>query len=403
MTARIANFGLLWTSQALSALGTSVSSLAYPLLVLDTGGSALHAGLVGAVAAVTGLLARVPGGVAADRVRYRPLMLTADIARAAVVGTLAATVLTGTVSLPIVLVAVAIEVAFGSVFGPAEFALVRLVVAPGSRALAVGRMQSRTAVAGLIGPALGGALYGVLPALPFLVDAASYLISALFVTLLRAVGGLRAPRDAERDPLLRAAAAGWRWLRRQPFLLTATFWLSALNAVFGAVGLALIVFAQDRGASPAELGAMYTISAAGAFLGAILTPAVQRRLRPARILQLAALVDAAATFALLPVRSPYLIGLIGAAAFFLAPAATAALFGELSRRCPDELVGRAQSTMTFATGMFAPLAPAAVGAVIDQAGATTGVLGCALAFTLLAAAAWLLPGFRAGADRGSAA
>ncbi|UWF77741.1 MFS transporter [Microbacterium neungamense] len=386
-----ANVALLWISQALSALGTSVSSLAYPLLVLDIGGTALEAGLVGTVTAATGLVTRLPGGVVADRFRYRRVMLFADAARALVVGTLAVTVVVGSISLPLILIAVAVEVALGSMFGPAEFSLLRLIVEPGERALAVGRMQSRSALAGLIGPALGGALYGVWPALPFLVDAGSYVVSAALVAAMRGTGGLRASRaDARRAGVL----AGWRWVRQERFLLTAAIWVSALTAVFGAVGLALLIFARDRGAEPAEIGAMFAISAAGGLAGAILTPAVQRRLPPARILQVAVLVDVSATVAILPVRSPYVIGMLGAAAFFLAPAVTASVFGEVSRRCPDELVGRAQSAVTLVTGAFAPLAPAAIGGIVDQVGVTVAVAVCAGAFAVLAVASWVLPGFR---------
>jgi hypothetical protein len=57
------SFVLLWLSQAVSQLGTSVSSLAYPLVVLELTGSAFDAGLVAATLAGTGLMLKVPASV----------------------------------------------------------------------------------------------------------------------------------------------------------------------------------------------------------------------------------------------------------------------------------------------------------------------------------------------------
>ena len=385
------NFPLLWVSQAFSLLGTSISTLAYPLLILDLSGSALQAGLVGTVIAATGLVFRLPGGVLADRHPPRALMLTADAVRAVAVGGVALAVFTQTATLPLVLLIVGVEVAFGTVFGPAEFTVLRSIVSPDQRALAVGRMQSRTQLAGLIGPLVGGALYGVAPALPFAADAVSYLISLALVL------GIRVPRPRPRSgaaPLRERLAAGWRWLRRDDFLLPAGLWVAALTAVFTAVGLVIIIVARERGATAFETGAMFAISTAGGLIGALVTPALQRRLRPAAIMRCAVLVDAVAAAALVPLTSPYLIGIAGAAAFFLVPAVSASLFGELSRRCPDELVGRAQATLTLVVGSVAPLASVGVGAVTDAAGTTAGILACVAGFVVLSAIAWLLPAFR---------
>lgn len=84
------SFALLWVSQALSQLGTSISTLAYPLLLLGITGSAFVAGLAGTVVAVVGLSVRIPGGIAADRYRYTSLMLVCDAARAIVVASVGA-------------------------------------------------------------------------------------------------------------------------------------------------------------------------------------------------------------------------------------------------------------------------------------------------------------------------
>jgi len=307
-----------------------------------------------------------------------------------VVGTIAVAVFSGVVSLPLVLLAVVLEVLCGAAFGPAEFALVRRSVAPEDRSLAVARMQSRSQLAGLLGPLIGGALYGISPAVPFLADAASYLVSFVLVAFVRAGSS---PTAGGRVSL----TAGWRWLRQQSFLFPAGLWLAGLTAVFAGVGLAILVLARERGVSPAGIGLMFAISTAGGLLGALVTPALQRRMRPVAVLRAAAIIDTVATLALVPLDSPVAIGVAGAAAFFLAPAASASLFGELSGRCPDELVGRAQSSLGLLVGAVAPVMPLLIGGIIDRTGPLGGVLSCAAAFAVLALAAFTLPAFRRAA------
>lgn len=92
------SFTLLWISQAFSQLGTSVSSLAYPLLLLGITGSAAVAGLAAAVVAVVALGVRIPGGIVADRYRHKALSLVSDACRTTVVAAVGISVLTDAVS-----------------------------------------------------------------------------------------------------------------------------------------------------------------------------------------------------------------------------------------------------------------------------------------------------------------
>lgn len=72
------DFNLLWSGQALSSLGTSMATLAYPLVVLEFTGSAITAGMVGTAAAVVQLAVNLPAGVLVDRLSRRALMVVCD-------------------------------------------------------------------------------------------------------------------------------------------------------------------------------------------------------------------------------------------------------------------------------------------------------------------------------------
>lgn len=89
------DFVALWTGQAASALGTSISSLAYPLVLLSMTGSSALAGAGAAVMAATTFLLRIPAGVVADRVDRKRLMLLCDAGRLVAVGSLGLAVLAG--------------------------------------------------------------------------------------------------------------------------------------------------------------------------------------------------------------------------------------------------------------------------------------------------------------------
>lgn len=217
-------FVALWIGQAVSALGASTSALAYPLLVLVTTGSPGLAGLVSAVLAATTFLVRLPAGVVADRVDRRRLMLWCDAGRFVAVGGVAVAVLAGRVSLAHILLVAVAEGTLGALFAPAEAVAVRRVVAPDQVRDAVAANESRRQLAALLGPTVGGVLFGAGRALPFAADALSYVVSFAAVCSVRTP--LRTAPPARRA--FRAELGeGLRWLWGHPFLRGATLWLSA--------------------------------------------------------------------------------------------------------------------------------------------------------------------------------
>jgi MFS family permease len=118
-------FLALWSGQAASSLGTSISTLAYPLLVLSATGSPGQAGLVASALALTTFLVRLPAGVVADRIDRRRLMLVCDAGRIVAVGSIAAAAWFGAVTLAHVLAVAVVEGTLGALFGPAEAVAVR--------------------------------------------------------------------------------------------------------------------------------------------------------------------------------------------------------------------------------------------------------------------------------------
>ena len=360
-------------------LGISISAFAYPLVVLDETGSPAKAGLVGSILAGTAFFLRLPAGVLADRWNRRAILIGCDVGRAVNAAVLALALALGHFFYVQVLAVAFVEAALGVLFGPAEAAAVRRVVAPEQVRDAVAQNQSRSAIPGLIGPPLGGALLGVGRALPFVADAVSYLVSLACIVSVRAPLGGGVRTQSERRPLA-DMFTGLRWIWAQRFLRTLLLWFVGVSVVFSSIGLVVLVLARDRGASAGQLGFAFAITAAGGVIGALITPAVLRRFRPAPIVIAFAWISTATAFLLLAADSPYVIGALGGIAFLFAPAVNAIAFAAIAEGASDELQGRVTSAGIQIANLGAPVGPLLAGLLLGALGASRAIIvyGCAL-------------------------
>ncbi len=162
-------FQLLWIGQLLSDTGGQVSLIAYPLLVLALTGSPALAGVVGTAREVALICLQLPAGALSDRFDRRLTMIACDIVRSALLGVLAVLVFAHLASWPAVLAVGLIEGAAGGLFDPT--ASLPSIVAKEQLVEARAATEGRTWAASLAGPALGGVLFGLGRAVPFLADA----------------------------------------------------------------------------------------------------------------------------------------------------------------------------------------------------------------------------------------
>jgi MFS family permease len=357
------NFVALWVGQAVSNLGISISSFAYPLVVLEATGSTVRAGLVGSVLAGTAFFLRLPAGVLVDRWSRRRILIACDAGRALNAAAFATAVALGHFVFPHVLLVAFVEASLGVLYGPAEAAAVRRVVAPEQRREAVAQNQSRAALPGLLGPPLGGALLTAGRSLPFLADAVSYLVS------LACVVSVRVPLEHEEPPEraphpVSAVFDGLRWIWQRSFLGALLLWFLGMGLAFGALGLVTLVLAREHGATATELGAMFAITSAGGLAGALSTPFLLRRVRPYHLITGFAWLSVASVALLLVARSPYAIGALGAAALVLVPTMSALAFSIVAEQAPDHLQGRATSAAIQLASLAAPLGPVLAGVLL---------------------------------------
>jgi hypothetical protein len=134
--------------------------------------------------------------------------------------------------------------------------------------------EARQFAASLAGPALGGLLFGLARAVPFLADAASYAVS--FGTVSR-IGGRFRPEHAGRKRLWTEVLDGLRLVWQVPLLRAVVVQSPLINFGFNGVIFAVILALRQHGTPPAVVGFVLAGVAAGGVAGAVVASRLQRR------------------------------------------------------------------------------------------------------------------------------
>jgi MFS family permease len=361
---RNSGFRMLWIGQVLSDTGTDAALIAYPLLILALTHSAVIAGVVGTVRLVVQLVLGLPGGALSDRFDRRLTMIACDSVRAAALGLLVALVLLHVVTWPVVLAVSVVDGAANVLFDPSANAALPAIVADEQLEQAWAATEARTYGASLAGPALGGFLFGVGSAVPFLGDAVSYIVSAATVSRIR--GRFRPVQTGQRTALWREAADGVRLVGRNPLLRAVVIQAPLINFAFNGVIFTITLALRRRGIAPGEIGLAQAGIAAGGLLGAVAAPKMQGRLPLSRLVIMLT-VTATALFAVSALLLPSpLVAIPVAVTLLLAPTANAALFAAMLRTTPEDMRGRVNNTVILAATGLAALAPLTAGLLVQH-------------------------------------
>jgi len=397
---RNSGFRMLWIGQLLSDTGSEIAFIAYPLLILALTHSAVLAGVVGTARAITRLCLQLPAGALSDRFDRRLTMIICDSVRAVVLAVLAILIVVQLATWPVVLVVSLIEGGAGTIFDPAATAALPAIVPDGQFEQAWAATEARTYSASLAGPALGGVLFGLGRAIPFLADAVSYGVSA--GTVRRIHGRFRPAKAAERKALWHEVGDGLRLVWRVPILRAVVIQAPLVNFAFTAVIFTITLALRQHGTSPAVIGLVQAAIAAGGLLGAIAAPRLQGRMRLgtlATVIAVAGAVLFGAAALLIP--SP-LVAAPVAAALLLAPAANAALTAAMLRSTPEEMRGRVTNTVVMAAVALATLAPLIAGLLVQHVSGTWAAGAFAATMAVAAALCLILPGLRNAASPAAA-
>jgi MFS family permease len=375
------DFRRLWIGDGIAKLGSGVVVVAMPVLaatMLDA--SAWEVGLLTTFAGLPYLLIGLPVGAWSDRVRRRPVLVAADLWRAAVLCWVPVGAALGMLAIW-QLYLVVLLVGVGTVFfDVSQGAYLPTLVGRHRLVEANSRLEVNRAVAYATGPTVGGQLATAAGApLALIATIAGYLWSAAWIAAIRTPEPV-APRGARH--LLREIREGIRVVLGNPFIRATTFHATvAVLCLSTRYAVEVLFLLRTVGLSAAGVGVLITLAGLGAIAGALLAGRIAGRL--GRIRTVAVSGVAMGGFGLLiPMTGAglrlacFAVG-AGMVAFWIVVNNVVAVSVK-QMLCPDKLLGRMNATSRFLAWAALPL-----GGVVG--GALGTVLGLRAALWLAAA------------------
>jgi MFS family permease len=376
------DFVLLQAGQLLSNTGSQITSLAYPLLVLAVTHSPARAGIVEFASFLPYVLFTLPAGLVADRHDRKRLMIGADLVRAAALGSLAGAIAAGGPAFSQIVAVAFLEGTGSTLFRACSAGALRQVVPAPQLPDATSVTTARAAVVRLAGPPLGGALFGLGRALPFLADAVSYGSSIL------SLGAMRTPfqqlRERDPAPLLTQVGEGFRFLWGRPFLRTCAFLFGIGNFALPGIMLVLVVVGRRQGLSGAEIGVLSAAFALALLAGSGVASRLRRRFSPRTIL----LIElwswlGSGLFLVRPSVYVLVAGLLPQGVAM--PVTDSVVHAYRVAVTPDRLLGRGESAWSTVALLAMPLGPLAAGLLLGAVSERETVAvftACSLALAL---------------------
>jgi MFS family permease len=388
-------FRLLWLGRVSSGVGDAIVPIAYAFAVISINHSATALG--GVLAALT--IARVSftlfGGVVADRLPRRAVMLATDLIRAAVQAFTAVMLITHNMTLPLFFVTAAIFGAASAFFAPASDGLVPQTIGAQNLQAANALIGMSRNTLNVFGPAVSGGLIALAgTGWVFAIDAVSFVVSAFFLFRLRVDPHERAPRST----LLHELRTGLHEVTSRSWVRTSILGFAITNMAFASfLVLGPIVF-RDEFHGARDWGIVSTCGSVGAILGAVASV----KITPRHPLYTAFMVSTLMAAPIASLAGPLPFPVIAFAwGLGMASIALANTWWEtsLQRLIPAHVYSRVRSYDILVSFVFMPLGMISFGPLAEHVGyertlfAAAGVVAATNLFVALA------PAVRAVTDR----
>ncbi len=381
------SFRLLLTGQAISIIGDAISMIALPFAILAMGGSVGQVGLVLAARAIPNAIFLLVGGVWADRLPRRLVMLTSDLVRGLMMLLVFAALVSGSGSIWVLVALMAVYGMGEAFFRPALSGIIPQTVSAERLQEAYGLLATTPALGIAVGGAIGGALVALIsPAGAIAFDAASFGISAICLALMHTQG---TPSPWKNRDFRHDLREGWT-------AFSSRHWLVVV--VVGEVLYALFVMPSIYAVGPAiadqKLGgsSAWAVVVSGFGIGFLIGGLTAMKLRPQRPLVLSYIlcIPFAFFFIALALAPPVLVLAVAAiVAGSVISISGTLLETTITREVPPELRSRVGSFRTLGSVAMLPVGMILVGPIT---GAFSNTGAEVLAFVAVLANAALVLG-----------
>jgi MFS family permease len=273
-------FVRLWAATTVSYFGSFITRTALPLAaILMLGAGPLEISALRGLELVAGLLVGLVVGAWVDRLRRRPIMVGADLGRAALLATIPVAAVAGVLALPQLLIVAFLTAILTTCFDVASRTYLPTIVSKPQLVTANSALTASASAAEFTGFGVSGFLIQLFTApIAIAVDAASFVVSAL------ALGSIRQPEPpvpavVDREPVLREIRDGLRVVLGSPTLRAIAAAHGSTHLLWGIFGTVYLLFAtRDLALGPAAIGIIAGVGGAGSFLGAAVAGRVIARL-----------------------------------------------------------------------------------------------------------------------------
>jgi len=375
----------------LSTIGAESTAIAYPLLVLALTHSPAKAGIVGFARVVPWAVFGLLAGLAVDRLPRKRMMIASDVVRALALSSIVVAIAVDHLTFAQIAAVAFLEGSMYVFFNIAEVGALKSVVAREQLPAAAAAEQARYSTVTIVAPPLGGSLFGIGRAFPFLAGALSPAFS--LATLLAIRTPFEEEREPERTPLRAQLAEGFSFLWARPFIRMCALMATWTNLVFEGVILALIVVARRQGLTGGEIGALIAGLGVASLLGSATATRVQRLMSMRAIVVTGQWIQLAVLAFVVRPNVYVLVASIVPFAFF-APALTAVVIGYRVAVTPDRLTGRVNSIARSIALCGAPLGPLVAGFLLGAFSARTTILVFTVLLAVLAVIGSIAPSIR---------
>jgi MFS family permease len=355
-------------------LGSRLTTIAYPMLVLYLAKSPVMAGFAVFVVTAPSILVYIPAGALVDRWDPRRTMLVSETGRGVAIGIVVGALLFHRPSVSLIIVAAVMEEVLEIFATLAERRYITALVGADFAGEASIRTETRTHVVVLAGRPLGALLFECRSFLPFLADLVSFIIS---ICVLIGIGRKAPPPRARvpNSPLQREMLDGWRWFRADESSRFAMPLKSSMTLISQALIMIFIVEARSWHLSSVAIGVVLAASGFGGALGALIGSRVPVLRKHSRI-KIQVFTWFAGFFVLAVAGVSYQVVcmiIVMAALGFMGSMGNIEFDAYLMRQVSDDKLARVTSIDRLMSFAACAVGPALGGILIGTCGAQTAV------------------------------
>ena len=396
----------LWAAETISHFGSSITAIALPFVAITLlNAGPLEVAILNLADFLPFLLIGLLAGALVDRLPRRAVLIGGDLGRAALILTIPIAYLAGLLTLT-QLIAVGFTVGVLTVFFDVAYqAFLPSLIDRKDLVEGNSKLEFSRSAAGLLGPGLGGLLVEVLRApVAMLVDAASFLVSALFLATIKdrsaaaasTIGGAAQKGEAQAEKPVRGAmrreiAEGLRFVFGHPVLRTIGAATATSNLFSSIAGAAFMLFAiNELTMSPALIGAAFSLGSVGGLVASLVAGPLSRRFGVGRVIVTTVALGGPFEFAVglgSAGADALNLLLIAAAGFAMGGSGTIYNINQVSLRqaiTPAAMSGRMNATMRWFVWGTMPIGSIIGGIIGETLGVRAAILiggaGASLAF-----------------------